>query len=203
MTTIKGREQRHSYRMAALTALAVALAAQIVWTVWQVMTAGFAFDAFWRPLSFTTVFLLVALTRGGVRFINALGRVTIASAFLLALWNRFDDFSRFVRYAGSVLSFMPSNAVPILAVIASACEVALCGAMFFGVKTRWASASSAILLFMFASSMVISGLSQFEWAVYVLAAGAFMLAAVDATLFSIDSIMFKKEESWNSPVATH
>jgi hypothetical protein len=59
------------------------------------------------------------------------------------------------------------------------------------------------LLFMFASSMVISELSQFDWAVYVLAAGAFMLATVDATLLSIDSIVHGKEESWNSPVATH
>jgi len=65
-----------------------------------------------------------------------------------------------------------------------------------------ASAGSAILLFMFATSMVISGLSQFDWAVYVLAAGAFILATVDATLLSIDSIVLTKEESWNSPVAT-
>jgi uncharacterized membrane protein YphA (DoxX/SURF4 family) len=186
-----------------MIALAAALAAQIVWTIRQLMTVGFAVDALWRPLVFTTVFLLVAVTRGKARSINALGRVTIASAFLLALWNRFDNFSGFVRYAGRVLSFMPAAVVPFLAVIATACEVALCLAMFFGFKTRWASAGSAILLFMFATSMVISGLSQFDWAVYLLAAGAFMLATVDATLLSIDTIMFKKEESWNSPVATH
>jgi uncharacterized membrane protein YphA (DoxX/SURF4 family) len=203
MTITKGREERHPYRMPALMALAAALAAQIVWTVWQVTTFGFAFGVLWRPLAFTTVFLLVAVTRGAVRFINGLGRVTIASAFLLALWNRFDDFSRFIRYAGRVLSFMPSNAVPLLAVIATVCEVGLCVAMFFGLKTRWASAGSAILLFMFATSMVISGLSQFDWAVYVLAAGAVTLATVDATLLSIDSIVLSKEESWNSPVATH
>jgi len=189
--------------MPALIALAAAQAAQIVWTVWQLMTVGFAFDVLWRPLAFTTVFLLVAVTRGRTRFINALGRVTIASAYLLALWNRFDDFSRFIRYAGRVLSFMPAAVIPFLAVIATACEVSLCVAMLIGFKTRWAAAGSAILLFMFATSMVISGLSQFDWAVYVLAAGAFMLATVDATLLSLDSIMPGKEESWNSPVATH
>jgi uncharacterized membrane protein YphA (DoxX/SURF4 family) len=203
MITTKVHKERHPYRMPALMALAAALAAQIVWTVWQVTTFGFAFGFLWRPLAFTTVFLLVAVTRGAVRFINGLGRVTIASAFLLALWNRFDDFSRFIRYAGQVLSFMPSNVVPLLAVIATVCEVGLCVAMFFGLKTRWASAGSAILLFMFATSMVISGLSQFDWAVYVLAAGAVTLATVDATLFSIDSIVHSKEESLNSPVATH
>ena len=203
MTITKGPEQRHPYRMPALMALAAALGAQIVWTVWQAMTVGFAFHALWRPLAFTTVFLLVAVTRGAVRFINALGRVAIASAFLLALWNRFDNFSGFIRYAGLVLSFMPAPVVPRLAVIATICEVGLCVSMFFGFKTRWASAGSAILLFMFATSMVVSGLSQFDWAVYVLAAGAFMLATADATLLSIDSIVITKGESWDSPVATH
>ena len=188
-------EQRHPFRMPALIALAATLAAQIVWTVLQLTTVGFAFDVLWRPLAFMTVFLLVAVTRGSVRFINALGRVTIASAFLLALWSRFANFSGFIRYAGSVLSFMPAAVVPFLAVIATVCEVCLCGAMLFGFKTRWASAGSAILLFMFATSMVLSGLSQFTWAVYVLAAGAFMLATVNATLLSIDSIMPVKEES--------
>jgi len=200
MTITKGRE--HPYRMLALIALAAALTAQIVWTAWQLMTADFAFAVFWRPVSFATVFLLVAVTRGTVRFINVLGRVMIASAFLLALWNRFDDFSRFIRYAGRVLSFLPPAIVPFLAVMATAGEVSLCIAMFFGFKTRWASAGSAILLFLFATSMVMSGLSQFDWAVYVLAAGAFMLATVDATLLSIDSIRPWKEKSWNSPVAT-
>ena len=203
MTITKGSEERHPYRMPALIVLAAALAAQVVWTAAQVMTSGFAFGVLWRPLAFTTVFFFVAVTRGQVRLINALGRVTIACAFLLALWNRFDSFSRFIRYAGRVLLFMPSNAVPLLAVIATACEVSLCVAMFFGFKTRWASAGSAILLFMFATSMVISGLSQFDWAVYVLAAGAVTLTTVDTTLLSIDSIVLKKEKSWNYPVATH
>ena len=203
MTITKGHEERHPYRMPALTLLAVALAAQIVWIVWQLMTVGFAFDILWRPVAFTTVFLFVAVKRGTVRFINALGRVTIASAFVLALWNRFDNFSRFIQYAALVLSFMPGAIVPLLAVIATACELTLAAAMFLGIKTRWASAGSGILLFMFASSMVISGLSQFEWAVYVLATGAFVLATVDTTLVSIDSIALRKGEAWSSPVGTN
>jgi uncharacterized membrane protein YphA (DoxX/SURF4 family) len=198
---ITTEREQNPYRIPALIALTAALSAQILWTVWQLMAAGFAFAVFWRPMAFTTVFLLVAVTRGRVRLINALGRAMIASAFLLALWNRFDDFSRFIRYAGRVLSFMPPDIVPFLALIATVGEAGLCLAMFFGFKTRWASAGSAVLLFLFATSMVMSGLSQFDWAVYVLAAGAFMLATVDATLLSIDSIMLWKEKSWNSPVA--
>jgi uncharacterized membrane protein YphA (DoxX/SURF4 family) len=192
----------HPYKTPSLIALVTLLAAQILWMAWQIVTAGFSFDALWRPLAFTTVFLLVALTRGEVRLINTLGRLTIASAFLLALWNRFGNFSGFIRYAAQVLSFMPATVVPLLAVIATACEVGLCAAMLFGFRTRWASGASGVLLFMFATSMVISGLSQFEWAVYVLAAGAFVLTTVDATLVSIDSIALRKEEPWNSPVGT-
>jgi uncharacterized membrane protein len=92
MKTSKGREQ-HPYQMPALIALTAILGAQIVWIVWQLMTAGFAFAALWRPVAFTIVFLLVAVTRGRMRVINTLGRVMIAVAFLSALWNRFDDFS--------------------------------------------------------------------------------------------------------------
>ena len=184
------------YKTWSLIALAIVLALQILWTIRQIMMAGFSFDALWRPLAFTTAFLLVAVTRGEVRLINALGRLTIAGAFLSALWNRFDNFSGFIRYAARVLSFVPASLVPMLAVIATACEVGLCAAMLFGFRTRWASGASGLLLFMFATSMVISGLSQFEWAVYVLATGAFVLTTVDATLFSIDSIALR----WNSPV---
>ena len=73
--------------------------------------------------------------------------------------------------------------------------------MFFGFKTRWASVGSGVLLFVFATSMVISGLSQFEWAVYVLAVGAFTLATVDATRLSLDSMVFGRARTWDTPVA--
>jgi len=201
MTFTTGRNQLHGYRALALAALTVVLVVQVAWTVWRVATVGFDLSGLWRPLVFTTAFILVAVTRGNAGYVNTLGRVTIAGAFLSALWSRFDDFAGFVRYTGRVLSFMPSESVWLLAVAASVCEVTLCIAMFVGIKTRWAAAGSAILLFMFATSMVISGLSQFEWAVYVLAAGAFTLATVDATRLSLDSIVFGRERTWDTPVA--
>jgi len=142
MKTSKGREQ-HPYQMPALIALTAILGAQIVWIVWQLMTAGFAFAALWRPVAFTIVFLLVAVTRGRMRVINTLGRVMIAVAFLSALWNRFDDFSRFIRYAGLVLSFMPPAIVPFLPVIATAVEVGLCIAMFCPRPMRCRSSRSS------------------------------------------------------------
>lgn len=166
-----------TYRLVALVTLAVALGAQAVWTVRLSAASGASFAALWRPLLFSVAFLLVLATKGRVRAVNGAGRLMIGLAFLLALWSRFQNFPGFVRYAGSVLSFVPSGAVFSLAVAATICEVTLCVAMFAGVEERWASAASAVLLFMFATSMVISGLDQFEWAVYVLSAGALVLAA--------------------------
>ena len=203
MTMSTMRDQREPYRRLSLFVLGAALIAQAVWTVWRIGTSGFSFADLWRPLAFSTAFLLVAVTRGDVRIVNVIGRVTIAIAFLLALWSRFSNFSGFVRYAESVLSFMPTSTVPLLAVAATICEVSLCAAMFIGFKTRWASAASAILLLIFATSMVASGLSQFEWAVYVLAAGAFVLATADATLFGVDAILFGKERQRTSPASAH
>jgi putative oxidoreductase len=182
-----------NFRTVALTVLGTALVAQTGWFVSHVATAGANVAALWRPLAFTTPFVLVAATRGRVTYFNALGRVTIAGAFLLALWNRFDNFAGFVRYTRLVLSFMPPDSIPVLAVAATACEVSLCIAMFMGIKTRFASAGAAVLLLMFATAMVISGLSQFGWAVYVLSAGAFMLSTADASFLSLDSILEEKD----------
>lgn len=203
MTISTTRDQGMSFRRFALLALGGALIAQAAWTTWRIATIGFSFADLWRPLAFSAAFLLVVVTRGNVRPFNALGRVTIAMAFLLALWSRFGNFPGFIRYAESVLSFMPTSSIPLLAVAATICEVSLCVAMLIGFKTRWASAASAVLLLMFATSMVASGLSQFEWAVYVLAAGAFVLATADATLFGVDAILLRKERPRTSPVATH
>jgi uncharacterized membrane protein YphA (DoxX/SURF4 family) len=182
-----------SYRTVALTALGTALLAQVAWILWRVATAGASVGDLWRPLAFTTPFVLVAATRGRVTYLNSLGRVTIAVAFLLALWNRFDNFAGFVRYTRLVLSFMPSDSIPIRAVAATVCEVSLCIAMFIGIKTRLASAGAAVLLLMFATAMVMSGLSQFGWAVYVLSAGAFVLSTADARFLSLDSILGEKD----------
>jgi uncharacterized membrane protein YphA (DoxX/SURF4 family) len=177
------------YRRLAFVILTVTLVAQASWTIWRIRTVGFSVDDQWHALTYSIPFLIVAVTRGELRALNALGRVTVALSFLLALWSRFANFAGFARYTQSVLSFMPAGTIRFFAVAATICEVTLCVAMFLGVKTRWASAASAVLLFMFATSMVLSGLSQFEWAVYVLSAGAFVLATADATLFSVDAML--------------
>ena len=181
-------------RTAALTALSVALLVQLAWFAGQLFVSQTALTDLTRPLIFTGAFLAVAVTRGHYRWINTIGRLVIASAFLLALWNRFDDFNGFIRYTGVVNSFMPQAIIPGLAVMASIMEIACCALMFVGLKIRFAAAASGLLLFLFATAMTISGLEQFTWAVYVLATGGWMLATVDASMLSLDALFFTKRK---------
>lgn len=191
-------------KTAALIALSVALLAQLSWFAKEVLFSQTTLADLTRPLIFTGAFVAVAVTRGQYRGINTIGRFVIAGAFLLALWNRFDDFNRFIRYAGLVNSFMPRTTIPVLAILATVAEITCCVTMFVGLKVRFAAAASGLLLFLFATAMTISGLEQFTWAVYVLATGGWMLSTVDASMLSVDGLFFtkRKETSWKSPVAT-
>ena len=164
----------------------VALISQTAWTIFY---ASWTIGALTRPLIFTCGFLLVALTRGRTRWIGLLGRLIVAGAFLTALMNRPGNWDGFVRYTARVNSFLPHEAIPAVAVLATIIECVLCTSMLFGINTRWAARGSAVLLFLFATAMTISGLSQAEWAVYVLSAGALALSTTDASLLSVDSVI--------------
>jgi thiosulfate dehydrogenase [quinone] large subunit len=164
----------------------IALIIQIAWTILQ---ASRPIGSLTRPLIFTGGLLLVAMTWGRIRWIALLGRLIVGGAFLSALLPRFSNFEGFVRYTERVNSFLPHQVIPTLAVLATVVECVLSVAMLLGIKTRWAAGGSALLLCLFATAMTISGLSQAEWAVYVLSAGAFALATSDASLLSVDSFI--------------
>ena len=116
-------------------------------------------------------------------------RLIVAGAFLTALTSRAGNWDGFVRYTARVNSFLPHEVIPAVAVLATIIECVLCPSMLFGINTRWAARGSAALLFLFATAMTISGLSQAEWAVYVLSAGALALSTTDASLLSVDSVI--------------
>jgi uncharacterized membrane protein YphA (DoxX/SURF4 family) len=61
--------------------------------------------------------------------------------------------------------------------------------MLLGIYTRASAIGSAALLFTYATAMTISGLSQFEYGVYLMCAGSLALAAVDASFFSVDALV--------------
>lgn len=156
----------------------------------------------WYPLVFVIACLLLACTNGSVRWIAAILRLPIGLAFLQAVGDRFGlfggpgtpgvswgDFSHFIAYTGQVNSFMPHAISPSLAVLATICEVTFGLTMLLGVRIRYMAIGSASLLFLFATAMTISGLSQFSYGVYLMSAGALSLATIDASFLSIDALL--------------
>jgi uncharacterized membrane protein YphA (DoxX/SURF4 family) len=194
-----------SIRLWFFALLWIALAAQMVWIGLQ----HFRWHRPWGSMSYPIVFMLpclaVALTRGRVRWIAAVLRILIALGFLQAVADRFGllgppgtagvawgSFVRFIHYTGIVNSFLPAAVIPALAVLATIGETVFGLTMLLGIQIRWAAVGSAVLLFLFATAMTISGLSQFSYGVYMICAGAAVLSVIDASFLSLDAAFSSK-----------
>lgn len=186
----------------------LAIAAQMVWMVLQHFRGHRSWGNMWYPMVFLLSCLAVALARGRVRWISSVLRILIALAFLDALADRFGllgapgsagvawgTFARFIQYTGTVNSFLPASVVPSAAVVATLCEAVLGLMMLLGIRIAWAAAGSAGLLFLFATAMTISGLSQFSYGVYMMCAGAAVLSVVDASFLSFDAAFPSKRKA--------
>jgi uncharacterized membrane protein YphA (DoxX/SURF4 family) len=187
MTASSGSDVAARARAWGLVALTVAIAAQLVW--FAVMLRQDDPPGLLRPALFTVVMALLALSRGRWRWAVVFARLVIGGAFVDALWSRFNDFNGFIAYTSLVNSFLPPSWAPALAVIATVFESAFAGGILLGIATRWAAGGSAVLLCVFATAMVASGLDQFEWAVYVLAAGAWVVVASGERFLTLDGLM--------------
>jgi uncharacterized membrane protein YphA (DoxX/SURF4 family) len=186
----------------AFSILWLALIAQALWITVNHFHSHVPFLSMAYPLIFGAPFLGLAVTNGRIRWIAAILRLPIAWTFLQAVADRlgflgmpgtpgvsWGDFRHFVVYVGQVNAFMPPATIPALALLATIAETTFGLAMLLGVRVRTAAAGSAALLFIFGTAMVISGLSQFEYGVYLMAAGALSLASVDASALSVDSVV--------------
>src|SRR3954447_23185930 len=99
---------------------------------------------------FSSVFLRVAL---GVSFLSAL-------ADRFGLWGAFGEphvawgtFARFIAYTGRLNWFLPSAAVPALAVVSTFAETLLGILLLLGWQTRSTALLSGVLLLLFAITM--------------------------------------------------
>lgn len=160
------------------------------------------------PFIFLAICLLLGIARGRVRSIALVMRVIVGLAFLEAIADRFGllgspgtpgvawgNFSHFIVYTEQVNSFLPRAVIPTLAVVATIFEILFGFTMLLGVRTRLASLGSAILLCLFGTAMTISGLTQFSYSVYLLAAGALALATVDPSMFSVDGLLRRRNKA--------
>jgi putative oxidoreductase len=189
-------------RRTAFIALWVLVVVQIIWTVYYCVRTHPAFANIYYPVIFTPVAAALALTAGRVRWVATIARLLIGVAFFENVIDRlgflgppgapgvsWGDFQHFIAYTAVVNSFAPASIVPALAVIATIAEGTFGVTMLLGVRVRFASVGSALLLFAFATSMILSGLSQLQYGVYLMSIAAWALATVDASALSVDSIL--------------
>jgi putative oxidoreductase len=202
-----GIRQLPMVKGAAFAALWLALIAQSIWMAVHHFRLHESWSSMWYPLTFAAPFLLLACTNGRVRWIASILRLPLAIAFLEAVSDRFGllggpgspgvawgDFSHFIQYTAQVNSFMPRFTAPTLAVVATICEITFGVTMLFGIRVPAAALGSSGLLFLFATAMTISGLPQFAYGVYVMAAGALALSTVDASLLSVDGLLSRRKQ---------
>jgi uncharacterized membrane protein YphA (DoxX/SURF4 family) len=86
---------------------------------------------------------------------------------------------------------LPASFAPLLAVLATIFEATFAVALLLGIRIRQTSAGAAILLCLFGTAMMASGLveSQFSYAVFVLASGAWLISVTDASVMSFDQLI--------------
>ena len=195
-------------KLAAYGLLWLALIAQIGWIVFEHFQRQVPFLNMAYPIAYVALFFVLASTSGGIRWIATVLRLLTGLSFLLPVADRFGllggpgtpgvswgDFAHFIVYTGQVNAFMARATISTLAVLATIAEAALCLTMLLGIYTRASAIGSAALLFAYATAMTISGLSQFEYGVYLMCAGSLALAAVDASLFSVDALVRWRKRS--------
>jgi putative oxidoreductase len=185
---------------AAFVALWVALITQVAWTAYTWVHRHPPLGDILYPVLFVPAATLLAVTNGRNRWIAVIPRLLIAIGFLDNVADRFGflgppgapnvswgDFQHFIAYTAQVNAFAPRALIPTLAVLGTIGESSLGIAMLLGIRIRLAAAGSAVLLTIFATAMVLSGLSQFQYNVYLMAAAAWALATVDASALTVTS----------------
>ena len=186
----------------ALAALWVAIVAEAIWIGMRVHLHG-SFHGVQYALFSTLGFAMLGITRGRYRWIATALRMFIGFAFLSAVLDRFGvygaagapgvawgNFKIFTIYTRMVNAFLPVAVIPALAVVETVIEAVLGVAMLIGAGLRATVWASTVLLFSFAVAMTgsLGFASQAPYAVFVFAAGCWVLATIDTTFLSVDAL---------------
>lgn len=189
-------------RRPAFIAMWILIVVQAIWTAYFCVRTRPALSSIYYPVVFTPFAAALALTGGRVRGVATSVRLLVGFAFLENVIDRlgfigppgapgvsWGDFQHFIAYTAQVNAFAPASIVPALAVLATIAEGTFALTMLFGIRVRLAGAGSALLFFVFATAMVLSGLSQLQYGVYLMAVTSWALATVDASALSVDALV--------------
>jgi uncharacterized membrane protein YphA (DoxX/SURF4 family) len=189
-------------RRIALAALWLTLVVECVYFVLSRLALHAGWGHLLQPLILTGLCALLAAARGKIRWIAALLRALIGLEFVLSVADRlgllgppesgvsWGDFAHFVAYTHQVNAFLPASFAPSLAVLATICEITFGLTLILGFRITYMARGAAVLLCLFGSAMLASGLilSQFYYAVFVLAAAAWLVSCSDASWLSLDNL---------------
>lgn len=139
-----------------------------------------------RYMGLITLYLRIAL---GIGFLSA-----VADRF--GLWGppgtpnvAWGNFHNFLTYAAKLNPWFPASWIPTVGWIATVCEIAFGMALIVGYRTRLAAGLSGLLTLAFAIGMVCGvGIhAPLDYSVFVVSAGAFLLAEAPRYALSVDS----------------
>ena len=117
-------------------------------------------------------------------------RLAIAFGFLSAVADRFGlwpeavsawgNWDNFLLYTATINPWVPSSAIPALAIAATSAEILFAVCLLIGFKIKLFANLSGVLLLIFAVSMSFSiGVKPvFDYSVFIASAGAFALGTM-------------------------
>lgn len=135
-------------------------------------------------------------------------RIALSASFLSAVADRFSlwgqpgtplvswgDWNNFVTYSNSVNAFVPSNVAYVLAIVATAFEIALPVFLLAGYKTRITAFISGTLLLLFAVAMTFSfgPKPALDYSVWTAAGAGFLLSTLSSFPYSVDHLLAKNK----------
>ena len=141
-----------------------------------------------------------------MKFIKLFLRFAIASSFLSAVadrlgyWNEansvWGNWQSFLDYTQVINPWLPSSLIPVVGLIATIAEVLFAICLLLGFKTELVAKLSAVLLLIFALSMIFSiGIkAPFDYSVLSASAAAFALSTMSSCKYlEIDAILNSKK----------
>ncbi|MBV8253685.1 MAG: DoxX protein [Chitinophaga sp.] len=125
-------------------------------------------------------------------------RLALAGGFLSAvasrtgLWGKQSSgWDAFLKYTAQVNSFMPSTAIPAIAISSTILETTLACLLLLGYKTSLVAVAAGTLTLFFACAMAWSfGWKEvLDYSVLAFSAGSFLLASVPTSRWSLDYLL--------------
>lgn len=171
----------------ARSAIWIGIASQVAWMLSE--GSGDATGPY--DLAAVAFFTLLALTSGRRPLPVLIARGFLATAFLGSVADRFGifggpgtadvswgSFAAFIDYTREVNAFLPGSFAPALAVLATGAEAVVGLGIVFGGWQPFAARVATCILITFGLAMTISlgWRSPFEYSVWLLAGGTWMLA---------------------------